>query len=86
MKTTLSLVSLIMIAVGAAAPAFADDVTKDRDVTSSTVGAVAHKRHGSKQASARPKLHKTDATRLNNNVSVPDYYTIQRESQMKNSM
>ncbi len=86
MKTTLGLVSLAMIAVGAAATAFADDIAKDRIVTSGTVGAIAHKGHESKLPLARPKLHKTDASRLKDDANQPDYYTIERELQMKNSM
>ena len=83
MKTTLGLVLLVMIAVGAAATAFADDVAKDRIVASG----AHNKGHESKLPSARPKLGKTDASRVNNNnANQPDYYTIQRESQMKNSM
>ena len=86
MKATLGLVLLAMIAVGAAATAFADDVAKDRVVMSGAVGAIAHKGHRSKLQSARPKPHKTDELHLKNDASRPDYYTIERESQMKNSM
>jgi hypothetical protein len=86
MKTTLGLILLAVFAGGAAATAYADDFAKDRAVVPGGVATTAHKRHGTRLPLARPKLHEAETLRFNNNANPPDYYTIQRESLMKNSM
>ena len=86
MKTTPGLILLAMLAGGPAATAYADDAAKERIVTHGVVATTAHKRHGIRLPLARPNPHETEALQLNNNANQPDYYTIQRESLMKNSM
>lgn len=86
MKTTFGLILLVVIAGDPAATAFADDAAKDRIVTPGVAAMTDHKRHGIRLPLARPRPHETETLHLNNNANRPDYYTIQRESLMKNSM
>ena len=81
-KALFSVVLAGAITGGAAiAPVFADDISKDRVVTSGKIGTVDHK-----DKSSRWKKSKQSGAAATDNAIQDDYYTSAREQMIKSAM